>query len=51
MFPSSRKRRGTSSNGVGSQTDGHKRFVKYSRNVQENKGFFFDVWVWESTLN
>ena len=33
MFPSSRKRRGTSCNGVGSQTDRQERCFKYSSNM------------------
>ena len=33
MFPESRRRRGTSSNGVGSQTDRQKRFFEHSRNM------------------
>jgi len=41
IFPSSRKRRGTSFNDLGSPTDRQNRFVKYSRNVHKKKGLLF----------
>jgi len=46
MLPSSRKRRGTSSNGVGSQMDRQKHFLSSPATCTRKKDCLFDVWVW-----